>query len=81
MQVGCVQDGNNIAIVVATKQNWKLWVVIICKHNFWKNMFVTPMDNLISSSSSQGFVPQFHHQVQFVLKIFQNFQWIFGVET
>jgi hypothetical protein len=76
-----VQDGNNVAIVVATKQNWKLWVVVICKHNFWKDMFVKPMDNLILSSSSQGFVPQVHHQVPFVLKIFQNFQWIFGIET
>ncbi len=51
MQVGCVQDGNNVAIVVATKQNWKLRVMVICKHNFWKDMFVKPMDNLILSSS------------------------------
>jgi hypothetical protein len=72
LQVGCVQDGNNIAIVVATKQNWKLRVVVICKDNFWKDMVVKPMDNLISSSSLQEFVPQFHHQVPFVLIFFSK---------
>jgi hypothetical protein len=66
-------DVNNNAITTIMEENWKSWAMVISRCTFKKDMFAKILDNLIPSSFSEGFVPQFRHQVLCVLRIFQYF--------